>query len=132
MPGSTIPIDLLVFDFELLGDQDYVKPPHDGVYVRGAFMEGARWDRKGRTIAESLPRVLHDPMPVLWLKPIRRGDLPVRKAYMSPLYKTSERRGILATTGHSSNFVMPIRIPSEIPKEHWIAELLCFFSEILR
>lgn len=43
-----------------------------------------------------------------------------RKRYDCPIYKTTERRGVLATTGHSSNFVMFIQLSTEKSASHWI------------
>ena len=36
------------------------------------------------------------------------------------MYKTVARRGVLSTTGHSTNFVMMVRVPTARDQAHWV------------
>ena len=42
------------------------------------------------------------------------------KIYNCPLYKVVSRSGTLSTTGHSTNFVMYIELPTERKSDEWI------------
>lgn len=42
----TIPIDQLAYDFSILNVDTMSKPPTDGAYIYGLFVDGARWDRE--------------------------------------------------------------------------------------
>lgn len=60
-------------------------------------------------------------MPVIHLEPVpitREDDVT---DYECPLYKTSERKGVLSTTGHSTNFVLFFRVRTGANhKDHWV------------
>ena len=111
---------LLDFDFEVI-PVDYVdEKPENGAYIYGLFVDGARWDRQAGRLAEQMAKVLYDQMPVIWIKPIKIADLKRVDCYECPVYKTSERRGVLSTTGHSTNFVLPLQLKTDLPVQHWI------------
>lgn len=86
-------------------------------------MEGTRWNRQTHTLDESFPKILFDALPVITMTPtIKTEELldEERKKYECPIYKTTERRGVLATTGHSSNFVMFVQLNTDKSPNHWI------------
>lgn len=116
----TIPIDKLGFDFSVLPTEDEDEAPEDGVYCYGMFVDGARWDRKQGILEEMAPKVLWDAMPIVWFVPKEKDQIVPGKRYKCPLYRTSERKGTLATTGHSTNYVLPLLLNTREPPKHWI------------
>eukprot|EP00946_MAST-07B_sp_MAST-7B-sp1_P002765 g2765.t1 len=84
-------------------------------------------------LMESKAKELFVSMPVIWFWPRRITDIevPLEKlggtapVYICPVYKTSERRGMLSTTGHSTNFVIDVSLPvpsadsGKLDHRHW-------------
>jgi dynein heavy chain, axonemal len=144
----TVPIDNVVFDHIMLQQQqqllsssgssddttstiDTLQAPSDGVYIQGLYVEGARWHDAQHTLAESIPKVLYSLAPTMWFKPVKREDLHIVPHYNCPVYKTSDRRGVLSTTGHSTNFICFIRMPSpDTPESHWVLRGVCLLTTL--
>ncbi|KAJ1636012.1 dynein heavy chain [Pavlovales sp. CCMP2436] len=112
-----IPIDTVDFDFEFVSSAPKVRP-QDGAFVHGPYLEGARMN-DSLLLDEPTPKMLFEPLPVLLLVPTLTSQFKEFAHYNCPVYKTAERRGVLATTGHSSNFVMFIRVPTNQGASHW-------------
>lgn len=103
--------------------------PGDGCYVTGLFMEGARWDEQAHAVGESRPKELFTAFPIIWLKP-EQHRAPPERAYRCPVYKTLQRAGTLSTTGHSTNFVMDVELPSAEAESHWINRGVALFCSL--
>lgn len=138
-----MPIDIVSFNFVLLDVpyEEITSKPKDGVYIRGLYLEGARWDGHDKTLAHSLPKQLYTELPVIHLDPEKERPDPVKDIYRCPVYKILSRRGTLSTTGHSTNFIMWIELPSKhthifnndgkADQEEWIRGGVASFSSLM-
>jgi hypothetical protein len=124
--------------------------PTDGCAVYGLFLEGCRWD--GSSLNESFPKELYTSacllliiriykdsrnpwrnrtfaeMPPILLIPEPNHVKAETGIYECPVYKTIQRAGTLSTTGHSTNFILTMEIPTREPQEHWTIQgvaLIC-------
>lgn len=136
---TQIPIDTLCFHTVMTDTREDAvsSAPADGVYVYGLFMEGARWDGEAHSVNESTPGVLYDRLPCIHLNPVTLTQMKEvergSSLYMCPMYKTSTRAGTLSTTGHSTNFVTYVQLPTvSMSPDHWIRRgvaLLCMLND---
>ncbi|XP_032736568.1 dynein heavy chain 6, axonemal isoform X2 [Lontra canadensis] len=105
--------------------------PQDGVLVHGMFMDASRWDNTEMVMEDALPGQMNPMLPVVHFEP-QQNYVPNPTLYHSPLYKTGARAGTLSTTGHSTNFVVTVLLPSKRSKDYWVAKgsaLLCQLNE---
>lgn len=125
-----IAIDKLNFVFKIIDDKlhtDIQEKPEDGCYVYGIYLEGARWDNKKHQITQPKPKELFSDLPLLHLLPVPNKEVASEGIYKCPLYKVVSRAGTLSTTGHSTNFVMEIDLPTKEKEDLWIRAGLAAF-----
>jgi len=94
------------------------KGPDEGIYIYGLCIDGCRWDKPGNKLADSVPKVLFAPLPVLLVT----GQLSSEKkadaySYSAPCYKNKTRRGL--------NFIFAVDLRSEEPPQKWILRGVC-------
>ncbi|XP_023368810.1 dynein heavy chain 1, axonemal [Otolemur garnettii] len=119
---SVISIDTISFDFKVMSQapSELEERPTEGCYIHGLFLEGARWDSAAFQLAESRPKELYTEMAVIWLRPVPNRKAQDQDFYLCPIYKTLTRAGTLSTTGHSTNYVIAVEIPTNQSQRHWI------------
>ena len=117
----TIEIDKVDFDFFVKDDLEEPpqEAPDDGVLVNGMFIEGCAWDSDKHVLCQSDPKVLFTNFPTIHMCPMDVANVSSAETYSCPVYKTPDGRGILSTTGHSTNFVLDTAIPIDTDAAHW-------------
>eukprot|EP00746_Dinoflagellata_sp_MGD_P065943 gnl/MRDRNA2_/MRDRNA2_27403_c0_seq1.p1 gnl/MRDRNA2_/MRDRNA2_27403_c0~~gnl/MRDRNA2_/MRDRNA2_27403_c0_seq1.p1 ORF type:complete len:868 (-),score=166.51 gnl/MRDRNA2_/MRDRNA2_27403_c0_seq1:73-2433(-) len=129
-----VPIDTCVWNHHVQragkAHEDF-RRHEKGCYIHGLYMEGAQW--VDTEIMESAPKVLFTAIPVIFFDPVVMSSAPAqRNQYECPTYKTSARKGVLSTTGHSTNFVTMILLPIKADQKpsHWIKRGVALLTQL--
>jgi dynein heavy chain len=105
---------------------NYDSHPAQGCRVWGLFIEGCRWDCDAESLMPSFPKVLFGTLPPIIMTPVPEREEP-QNVYKCPLYKVLSRKGTLSTTGHSTNFVMYVEVPTTTNADMWTVAGVALF-----
>lgn len=106
---------------KLGGADECKKPPKEGVYVHGLFLDGAGWDVKRAKLVEAVNKVLYKAMPVVHVYAINSTAPKDGALYQCPVYKKSNRTDLNYIT------LLWLEVLNR-PPEHWVLRgvaLLC-------
>jgi len=117
-------IDLLSYSHKAMDDildpkRELTAAPEDGVFIYGLYIEGARWGLQTHRVEDSQPKTLFTDLPAFWFLPLK-DRTPNPDDYRCPTYKVLSRKGTLLTTGHSTNFVLFLELPTNQATSKWI------------
>jgi len=133
-----LPIDTLSFEFSVqsmyidqatFSSSTELPKFADGVLVHGLFMDAFRWDDENHVVVDSLYGQMQSVLPVMHMMPRQNFTRP-EADYIAPLYKTSVRAGVLSTTGHSTNFVVSVHLPSKHNSDYWVCKGAALLTQL--
>jgi dynein heavy chain len=131
--SQKVAIDRLSYNQEIdskaeTDGSNYDSHPERGCRVWGLFIEGCRWGCEEEALMPSFPKVLFGTLPPIIMTPVTEREEPPDR-YKCPLYKVLSRKGTLSTTGHSTNFVMYVELPTKKSSDVWtIAGVALFLA----
>jgi dynein heavy chain len=116
----SVPIDKLTFEAKIINEDidSIVHPADDGAYITGLYFDGACWDGDENVLADAAANTVYTPCPIVQIVPSAEFTHPPED-YRCPVYRTAERAGVLSTTGHSTNFVVALNLPTNDPPNKW-------------
>ncbi|OQR90219.1 dynein heavy chain [Thraustotheca clavata] len=90
-----VSIDSLNWEFLIINQHEdsIVVGPKDGAYVKGLFLEGARWDFEHDCLTEPNPMELYCNMPMIHFRPVENKKKAAKGTYSCPLYMYPIRTG---------------------------------------
>ena len=107
------PLDKMFLNVEVSKKtvEDITVAPRDGAYISGLSMEGARWDKKGGCIRDSLMKELFSELPPIFLRAVPLDKADSRDTYLCPVYKISKR---------GPTYVWAFNLKTRDPPSKWI------------
>ena len=121
-------VDSLRFDFsfsskewsdyrgiELTAEDD----AKDAIWVHGLYLDCAFFDLEQERLIEPKLGFLYPKLPYIRFLPVESRNT-AQQGYQCPVYKTSARAGVLSSTGHSTNFILPLIIPADLHEDRFV------------
>merc|ERR1711988_922598 len=93
--------------------------PRRRCHCYGFNFEGARFDTDTFMMADSRHGETYTTMPLIHFQPEANYKNDPSN-YMCPVYKTAARRGVLSTTGMSTNFVVAMELNTDKDPDKWV------------
>ena len=106
----------------------YEKKDSTSVWIHGLYLDCGFFNTETLKLESSREGILYPKMPFLKLIPYKEEaseddkekEKTKEEVYECPVYKTSQRAGVLSSTGHSTNFILPLMVPSDHPQDYFI------------
>ncbi|KAG5468030.1 hypothetical protein LSCM4_01117 [Leishmania orientalis] len=104
--------------------EEITAAPEDGAYVRGLYLEGARWDAERRTLAPQLKKQLIAEMPVMQIVPTESSRVKTVGTFKTPVYVNGDRRSAAGV-----GLVFMADLPSDKHPSLWVLESVALLLE---
>eukprot|EP00744_Colponema_vietnamica_P000902 GILI01001554.1.p1 GENE.GILI01001554.1~~GILI01001554.1.p1 ORF type:complete len:2075 (+),score=684.51 GILI01001554.1:415-6225(+) len=90
-----VSIDSLTWEFAVYQQEEatILQHPKEGAYIKGLFIEGARWNFDNSCLSEPNLMELFSPMPIIHFKPVDNKKKSAKGCYACPLYMYPIRTG---------------------------------------
>ncbi|KAF8823129.1 dynein heavy chain family protein [Cardiosporidium cionae] len=131
---NSIAIDAVRFEFEFLDfyEETLKHSPEIGCYIKGLYLEGARWSTKEKMLSEQKGKIIHSPMPIIWIKPtVKTSTGSTFSTFDCPVYASSQRKDS-PSTGNSRNYLTNIQVPisPNISEQYWIKRGVAMLTQL--
>lgn len=99
-------------------ERDYTKITKKldhGTYIRGLYIEGARWNTDKDCLDYQIPKQLVEEMPLVQIIPVEANKLKLRGTIRTPVYTTQARRDAM---GFGLVFEADLKTDKHV--SHWV------------
>ncbi|CAL6104222.1 Dynein_heavy chain [Hexamita inflata] len=133
-----ISVDTLKFEFQFSSVEwesweaknfAFEKEP-TSVWIHGLYCDCGFFDLQKGKLEQSKEGILYPKLPYIKMIPVESKPDKVDVGYTCPVYKTSQRAGVLSSTGQSTNFILPMIVPTDHTEDYFVRFGTCALCQL--